>query len=159
MKLVVNELTPKLLEAAKKNKGGMELKPFHIKGHMWVFINCLIENPSFDSQTKENMTLKTKSFGSTCSLTDKFIKQALSEIMDQDAVEVDESGKRLSIERIYQKKTPLEHVLLRPDTYVGSVEESTQPMWVYDDDKKAIVNKTITFVPGLYKIFDEILGM
>lgn len=35
-------------------------------------------------------------------------------------------NKRDSIERIYQKKTQLEHILLRPDTYVGSVER-TEP--------------------------------
>ena len=73
---IVDQVVSKLLEAAKKkNKGGMDLKPFHIKGHLWVFVNCLIENPTFDSQTKENMTLKVKSFGSTCTLSDKFIKQ------------------------------------------------------------------------------------
>lgn len=44
-----------------------------MKNHLWVFINCLIVNPTFDSQTKENMTLQAKSFGSKCSLTDKFI--------------------------------------------------------------------------------------
>ena len=35
-----------------------------------------------------------------------------------------ESGgnKRLSVERIYQKKSQLEHILLRPDTYIGSVQ-------------------------------------
>jgi DNA topoisomerase-2 len=27
-----------------------------------------------------------------------------------------------TIEQIYQKKTQLEHILLRPDTYIGSVE-------------------------------------
>ena len=73
---IVDQVVSKLLEAAKKkNKGGMDLKPFHIKGHLWVFVNCLIENPTFDSQTKENMTLKVKSFGSTCTLSEKFIKQ------------------------------------------------------------------------------------
>lgn len=36
------------------------------------------------------------------------------------------SSKKLSVERIYQKKTQLEHILLRPDTYVGSVEHTTQ---------------------------------
>lgn len=66
--------------------------------------------------------------------------------------------KRLSVERIYQRKTQLEHILLRPDTYVGSVEETNQLMWVWDEDKKAIVQRQITYVPGLYKIFDEILG-
>ena len=42
---------------------------------MWVFVNCLIENPTFDSQTKENMTLQAKSFGSKAVLNEKFILQ------------------------------------------------------------------------------------
>ena len=46
-----------------------------VKNHLWLFVNCLIENPTFDSQTKENMTLQQKNFGSKCSLSDKFIKQ------------------------------------------------------------------------------------
>ena len=43
--------------------------------------------------------------------------------------------KKQSIEKVYQKKTPLEHVLLRPDTYIGSVEYVQQEMWVWDSDK------------------------
>ena len=66
--------------------------------------------------------------------------------------------KRMSVERIYQKKTQLEHILLRPDTYIGSVEPMKQNMWVYDAEKEAIVSKEITYTPGLYKIFDELLG-
>ena len=65
--------------------------------------------------------------------------------------------KRLSVERIYQKKTQIEHILLRPDTYIGSVEEVTQSMWIFEEER-GFVQKQITFVPGLYKIFDEILG-
>ena len=64
---------------------------------------------------------------------------------------------RLSVERIYQKKTQLEHILLRPDTYVGSIVSNTEKMWVYDAEANKIVNKEVTFVPGLFKIFDEIL--
>ncbi|XP_053200798.1 DNA topoisomerase 2-alpha-like [Panonychus citri] len=66
-------------------------------------------------------------------------------------------NKRLSVERIYQKKSQLEHILLRPDTYIGSVEPVTQQMWVFDDEKNEMILKDITYVPGLYKIFDEIL--
>nr|MBE5727551.1 topoisomerase 2 [Cucujiformia] len=61
----------------KKNKGGVAIKPFQIKNYMWLFINCLIVNPTFDSQTKENMTLQVKSFGSKCELSSKFITQVL----------------------------------------------------------------------------------
>ncbi|RWS31537.1 DNA topoisomerase 2-beta-like protein [Leptotrombidium deliense] len=86
----------------------------------------------------------------------------LSYTDDEDIVEVSNNAKggntkRLSVERIYQKKTPLEHILLRPDTYIGSVEHETQEMWVYDTTEEAMVFKKISFVPGLYKIFDEIL--
>uniref|UniRef100_A0A8C1K2T9 DNA topoisomerase 2 n=1 Tax=Cyprinus carpio TaxID=7962 RepID=A0A8C1K2T9_CYPCA len=67
-----------------------------------------------------------------------------------------ESSKKMSVERIYQKKTQLEHILLRPDTYIGSVEPVTQQMWVFDEEIGMNLRE-ITFVPGLYKIFDEIL--
>lgn len=64
--------------------------------------------------------------------------------------------KRLSVERIYQKKSQLEHILLRPDTYIGSVQPLTEKMWVLDTATESIVNREITYVPGLYKIFDEV---
>ncbi|WCJ39367.1 DNA topoisomerase 2 [Euphorbia peplus] len=60
-----------------------------------------------------------------------------------------------TIEEVYQKKSQLEHILLRPDTYIGSIEKHTQTLWVYEDEK--MVNRAISYVPGLYKIFDEIL--
>lgn len=37
----------------------------------------MIENPTFDSQTKETMTLQSKSFGSKCEMTDKFYANCL----------------------------------------------------------------------------------
>lgn len=61
-----------------------------------------------------------------------------------------------SIEATYQKKTQKEHILLRPDAYIGSVEKLTQFQWVLDKDG-TFQYRNVTFVPGLYKIFDEIL--
>ncbi|XP_040856696.1 DNA topoisomerase 2-alpha isoform X2 [Ochotona curzoniae] len=83
--------------------------------------------------------------------------QPVNENMQVNKIKKNEDAKkRLSIERIYQKKTQLEHILLRPDTYIGSVELVTQQMWVYDEDV-GMNYREVTFVPGLYKIFDEIL--
>ncbi|KAH8238090.1 hypothetical protein KR026_007497 [Drosophila bipectinata] len=71
---VVDNVIKQLIEVLKKkNKGGINIKPFQVRNHLWIFINCLIENPTFDSQTKENMTLQAKSFGSKCTLSEKFI--------------------------------------------------------------------------------------
>ncbi|XP_043578985.1 DNA topoisomerase 2 isoform X2 [Bombus pyrosoma] len=69
----------------------------------------------------------------------------------------DNASKKKTIEGIYQKKSQLEHILLRPDTYIGSVEPMTEMMWIYDKEKESMVQKEIKYVPGLYKIFDEIL--
>jgi len=77
--------------------------------------------------------------------------------MDEVTNGLSSEAKKLTVERIYQKKSQLEHILLRPDSYIGSVEPVTQPMWVYDAQLEAMVFKEITYVPGLYKIFDEIL--
>jgi DNA topoisomerase-2 len=64
-----------------------------------------------------------------------------------------------SVESIYQKKTPLEHVLLRPGMYIGSVEPARETMWVPTLDVKdvAMQQQAVEFVPALYKIFDEIV--
>ncbi|KAL3285410.1 hypothetical protein HHI36_019512 [Cryptolaemus montrouzieri] len=82
---IADMITKQLIEVLKKkNKGGVTIKPFQVKNHMWLFINCLIVNPTFDSQTKEFMTLQSKNFGSKCSLSEKFINQVIkSGIIEQ----------------------------------------------------------------------------
>ena len=70
-------------------------------------------------------------------------------------------GDGKTIEQVYVKKTQLEHILLRPDSYVGSLQKHTGPMYIWEAEGGAaagrIVSAPITYVPGLYKIFDEIL--
>jgi len=55
----------------------------------------------------------------------------------------------------YQRKTDKQHILDNPDTYIGSVENVDADMWVYDDLTEKISLKTIEYIPGLYKLFDE----
>ncbi|KAK8255374.1 DNA topoisomerase II [Phyllosticta capitalensis] len=68
---VVNKLTDII---KKKNKGGFQLKPQHLKNHLFLFVNCQIVNPAFTSQTKEQMTTKASQFGSKCTVSEKFLK-------------------------------------------------------------------------------------
>ncbi|KAL4133118.1 hypothetical protein PRIC2_003440 [Phytophthora ramorum] len=69
-----------------------------------------------------------------------------------------------SVESIYQKKTPLEHVLLRPGMYIGSVEATKDTMWMVppesfasEDGGLGMKQQAVEYVPALYKIFDEII--
>jgi DNA topoisomerase-2 len=59
----------------KKNKQGATLKTAQIRNHIFIFVNCLIVNPAFTSQTKEQLTTKPSQFGSKCPLSDAFFKK------------------------------------------------------------------------------------
>src|SRR6218665_3939944 len=83
-----------------------------------------------------------------------------------------------SIEMMYQRLTQLEHLLHRPDTFVGSIEPTTTTMYVAAAAPTApetgqagpadaaaeggtgggptLVQREITYTPALYKICDEI---
>eukprot|EP00930_Biecheleria_cincta_P009214 TRINITY_DN11090_c0_g1_i1.p1 TRINITY_DN11090_c0_g1~~TRINITY_DN11090_c0_g1_i1.p1 ORF type:complete len:1408 (+),score=413.95 TRINITY_DN11090_c0_g1_i1:74-4297(+) len=75
---VTDQLIEAILKVVKsKNRGGIEIKPQHVKNHLFVFVNSLIENPAFDSQTKESLTSKQSKFGSTCDLPDAMIKKVM----------------------------------------------------------------------------------
>jgi DNA topoisomerase-2 len=41
--------------------------------------------------------------------------------------------------------------------YIGSVELLSQVMWTYDSEQKRMVNREVKYVPGFFKIVDEIL--
>lgn len=73
---IADQVCAKLADVVKKkNKGGAALKINQIRNHIFLFVNCLIVNPSFTSQTKEQLTSKHTQFGSKCSLSDEFLKK------------------------------------------------------------------------------------
>ncbi|KAK2749405.1 DNA topoisomerase 2 [Myotisia sp. PD_48] len=81
---ISDQICTKLAESIKKkNKTGATLKAAQIKNHIFLFVNCLIENPAFTSQTKEQLTTKSTSFGSKCNLSDDFLKKIMkTQVMD-----------------------------------------------------------------------------
>ena len=76
---VADDVATKLLEKIKKKeKSCKNLKSTHVKNHLWVFVNALIENPAFDSQTKETLNTRAANFGSKFSASDAVIKKMMS---------------------------------------------------------------------------------
>jgi DNA topoisomerase-2 len=63
------------------------------------------------------------------------------------------SNENLSLK--YQQKTDKEHILSTPDTYIGSIENIDANMWIMNETNDKIIEKNISFIPGLFKLFDE----
>lgn len=79
---LLNQIVRKLAAyIAKKKK--IDVKSSTIKEQIMLFVRCDIENPTFDSQTKDYMSTPYSKFGSSCTVSDKFIeKVAKLGIMD-----------------------------------------------------------------------------
>jgi DNA topoisomerase-2 len=73
---LVDQIVQKLIAAVSK-KNTPTIKPFQVKAHLRLFVNCLIDNPCFDSQIKENLTTHASQFGSVCEISPEFIKELL----------------------------------------------------------------------------------
>jgi DNA topoisomerase-2 len=47
--------------------------------------------------------------------------------------------------------------MLRPDTYIGSIQFDNQQLFVWNEATEEIEHREVRFVPGLYKIFGKFL--
>ena len=75
VKHVTGPLFQYLAEVAAKRVRGLKIKPSHVENFANVFVNCLVVNPAFDSQTKETLTSKVRDFGSRAQWTPDLLKK------------------------------------------------------------------------------------
>ena len=72
---LLNQIVRKMTAFIKLKKK-IDVKPNTIKEQIFLFVRCVIDNPAFDSQTKDYMNTPVAEFGSTCEISDKFIEKA-----------------------------------------------------------------------------------
>ena len=94
---------------AKKNK--IDVTPASFNEWLMIFVNCTIENPSFDSQTKDYLNTAVSNFGSSCDVSMKFIEKiakmgvmsvacSLTEVKENKAVKKTDGTKCKTIRNI-----------------------------------------------------------
>ena len=107
---ITNQITKKMITYIEK-KRKITVNANAIKEQLMVFIRCDIENPSFDSQTKDYMNTPSNKFGSSCTISDKCIDKiakmgvadsacAISEIKDTKAAKKSDGHKSKNIRGI-----------------------------------------------------------
>jgi len=72
--VIVKQITSGVVDYIKKTKKKTVLEKY-VKNYLSVYINSVIENPSFDSQTKERLITPKSKFGSKPIISQKFIKK------------------------------------------------------------------------------------
>ena len=107
---ILGQITRKLVAYIEKKKK-VVVNANSIKEQLILFLRCDIENPAFDSQTKDFMNTPSSKFGSTCTVSDKFIEKvakmgvmdaacALTEVKENKAAKKTDGSKTKSIRGI-----------------------------------------------------------
>jgi DNA topoisomerase II len=124
---ITNQIVRKLAELIKKKKK-VDVKPNTIKEQLMLFLRCDIENPSFSSQTKDELGTAVANFGSSCKVSDEFIEKlaklgvmdaacALTEVKETKAAKKTDGAKTKTIRGIPK---------LVDANYAGSADKSAQ---------------------------------
>ena len=124
---ITNQIVRKLAELIKKKKK-VDVKPNTIKEQLMLFLRCDIDNPSFSSQTKDELGTAVANFGSSCKVSDEFIEKlakmgvmdaacALTEVKDTKAAKKTDGAKTRTIRGIPK---------LVDANYAGSPDKSAQ---------------------------------
>lgn len=79
---VVNYLRERI-----KKKYKVDLKPNEIKNHLFVFISCTVNNPSYSSQTKEKLITEPKNFGTSHAVSEKTLKDIFASEITQSILD------------------------------------------------------------------------
>ena len=140
---ILGQITRKLGEYIEKKKK-VKVNTTSIKEQLILFIRCDIENPSFDSQTKDFMNTPSNKFGSTCVVTDKFIEKiAKMGIMDA-ACAITEIKENKAVKRMDGHKTKnVRGIPKLVDANWAGTEKSNQTMIILcegDSAKAGIVS-------------------
>ena len=103
---LMKQITEKLAKAGEKkaSKKKVEIKPSSLREHIWLFARTVIEDPSFDSQTKEFLTTPPASFGSKCVLSDGFIERFMKTGVCEKAIALAEFRSTYALQKSDGKK-------------------------------------------------------
>lgn len=103
---ITNQLIKNVVEHIKsmpKHKG-LNIKSSQIKEHLTIFIDSVIDDPIFNSQTKETLTSKILSFGSKCELSESFMSKIYKTKLIENVIKVAEFKEMASLTQTDGKK-------------------------------------------------------
>ena len=110
-----------------KKKHKKDIMEKYVKGYLSVFLNCVIENPSFDSQAKERLITPKSKFGSQPEISDKFIKNLCDSGLSEKVMQFSEfKDKTLAKKTNGTKKNKLRDIPKLDDANWAGTRRSEQ---------------------------------
>lgn len=103
----VDYVSEKIVEAVRSHiekKTKQQIRPSDIKNNLRLFIDCKINNPRYNSQTKEKLITAPNQFGSQFKISDKQLKALLASPMIESIIEWAKRKKELEDARSIEEQ-------------------------------------------------------
>lgn len=119
---ITNQLISHLREMIKK-KHKVDVKPNEIRNHLYVFIDCMIVNPAFSSQTKEKLITEPNKFKTKHDVTEKIARLIFKSEIIQSVLDWIEK-KQLAEERAELRKLNRDLARSRVDKLIDAQKKT-----------------------------------
>jgi len=119
---VANQIVKQYIEKLSSDNPTVNIKPFYVKNNLKVFVNALIVNPTFTSQTKENMTLTEKKFKKPANINK--INFVLPELLTSMENLIQQKSKRRLDTSVFIKDNAIKNIKKLDDARFAGSDQS-----------------------------------
>lgn len=105
VKYIVDQVCDKLVDIIMKKNKNLKIKPDQIKSNITIFLDCSIEDPTFNSQVKDKLTTKQSAFGSKYDIPDDFIQKFAKTGIIDEVISLVEFRENKELKKTDGKKT------------------------------------------------------
>ena len=102
---VVTKIISSMVVEYIKKKHKKDVQEKYVKNYLSVYLNCVIENPSFDSQAKERLITPKSKFGSKPEISEKMIKHACDSGLSEKVMQFSDFKDKSLTKKTDGKKT------------------------------------------------------
>jgi len=103
---VTNQIVKGVSELLEKKHKKIKIKPNDVKNKLFIFLNSKVVNPSFDSQTKENLTTRLRAKHiSNVNVSAKLIKQLSQSDIVEDILNYIKLREKAELKKLNRGKT------------------------------------------------------
>lgn len=165
----VNDVTNKVIDGLRKVVKESQLGDTALKNQFWLFLSCIVENPTFDTQTKEKLTLKASSWGSSWTPTPKFLKKLTTgPISDAIALALESKNDKMAKKTDGVKRSKISGIRKLVDaTMAGTAQSAKCTLFLTEGDSaKSMAISGLSVLPekdrryfGVYPLRGKLLNV
>ncbi len=134
---VIGPIIKKLTEMIQEKNKNITIKPQYIRDNLFVFINCLIVNPDFSSQTKEKNITKVQNFGSKFTASEDFIKSLYKSSIVENVLHLADAKEKKLQSKTDGKKTNRVIIAKLDDANKAGTKESKKCTIIFTEGDSA----------------------